>query len=82
VQSRLAACVNIIDAVQSIYSWEGKICDDGEALMVIKTSRGRFEALRDEVVKLHPYDVPEVVALPIVDGHEPYLQWVGRSTDS
>jgi len=80
VQLRLAACVNIIGGLRSIYTWEGKVCDDAEALMVIKTRGVLFEALRDKVVQLHPYDVPEVIALPIIDGHAPYLRWLEEST--
>ena len=79
VKSRLAACVNIIGEVRSIYSWKGEVCDDPEAMMVIKTRGDRFEALRQKVVELHPYDVPEVVALPIVAGHAPYLQWLEQN---
>lgn len=80
VEEELAACANIIPTIRSIYRWEGDICDDAEALMVIKTRRTLFEALRDRVVSLHPYDVPEVVALPLTLGHEPYLQWLEAST--
>jgi periplasmic divalent cation tolerance protein len=80
VEEELAACANIIPGIRSIYRWEGDICDDAEALMVIKTRRTLFEALRDRVVSLHPYDVPEVVALPLVQGYEPYLQWLEAST--
>ena len=82
VREKLAACVNIIPAVRSIYSWKGEVCDDGEALMVIKTRSGLLDALRERVVQLHPYDVPEVIALPIVGGHGPYLKWIDESTAS
>jgi len=80
VEAGLAACANIVPAIRSIYRWEGEICDDAEALLVVKTQRSLFEALRDKVVELHPYDVPEVVALPLVLGHAPYLQWLEAST--
>lgn len=80
VEARLAACVNILSGVRSIYSWKGEICDDAEALMVIKTRAELLEALRQKVVELHPYEVPEVIALPIVGGHAPYLEWVEQST--
>jgi periplasmic divalent cation tolerance protein len=80
VEERLAACASILPAVRSIYSWQGKLCDDGEALLVIKTRPERFERLRARIVELHPYEVPEIVALPIVAGHEPYLAWVEGST--
>jgi periplasmic divalent cation tolerance protein len=79
VEERLAACVNIVPAVRSIYRWEGKVFDEAEALMVVKTLRERFEELRARVVSLHEYSCPEVVALPIERGHEPYLRWLGES---
>jgi periplasmic divalent cation tolerance protein len=82
VQDRLAACVNIIPAVRSIYSWKGEVCDEGEALMVIKTRADLIDPLRERVVELHPYDVPEVIAIPIVSGHAPYLKWIDESTRS
>ena len=80
VAAGLAACVNIIAGVRSIYAWEGEICDDEEALLVIKTRAERLPELRSRVVELHPYDVPEVIALPIVDGHSDYLDWIDRNT--
>ncbi len=77
VSERLAACANVVPAIRSIYWWEGKVQDDAEALIVLKTTRARFEALRDRVLALHPYQVPEVVALPIEAGSEKYLEWIG-----
>jgi periplasmic divalent cation tolerance protein len=82
VKGRYAACANIVPTVRSIYTWKGEICDDAEALMVIKTRTALFEALREKVVELHPYDVPEVIALPITASHAPYLAWVDESTGS
>ena len=76
VESRRAACVNIIESVRSIYRWEGKVCDDGESLLVIKTARDRVAALERRLVEIHPYSVPEVIALPVTSGHDPYLRWV------
>ena len=81
VGERLAACANILPEVRSIYSWKGEFCDDGEALLVLKTRAERLEALRERVVALHPYEVPEVIALPIVGGHAPYLSWLAASTE-
>ena len=78
VEKRLAACVNIVPIVRSLYRWKDAIQDDQEALLVIKSSRPHFEALRAEIEKLHSYEVPEVVALPIVDGSESYLAWLNR----
>lgn len=82
VSAKLAACVNIVPTIRSIYTWQGEICDDAESLLVIKTRAALFERLRNRVLELHPYDVPEVIAMPIVNGHPPYLHWVDESTDS
>jgi periplasmic divalent cation tolerance protein len=76
VDERLAACVNVLGEVRSIYRWQGAVHDDAEVLCVIKTSAERFEALRARVVALHPYEVPEVIALPIESAHPPYLDWL------
>ena len=80
VEERLAACVNIVPGLRSIYSWKGEIQDDGEALLVVKTPAGRFDVLRERLATLHPYDVPEIVALPAADCHGPYLDWVHEVT--
>ena len=79
VEERLAACVNVVPAVRSIYRWEDKVEDEPEALMVIKTKGSAFELLRARVLALHPYRCPEIIALPIALGHEGYLAWIGRS---
>ena len=79
VTRRLAACVNMLPGIESTFRWQGKIDRCLEALLVIKTTRPRFAALRRAVLSLHPYDVPEVIALPLVDGHPPYLTWVRRA---
>jgi periplasmic divalent cation tolerance protein len=76
----LAACVNLVARVRSIYRWNGEISDDQETLAIIKTTRERFAELRDRLVALHPYEVAEVIALPIEDGHLPYLSWVAAET--
>jgi periplasmic divalent cation tolerance protein len=76
VKEGLAACVNIVPAVRSIYQWEGKLCDESEVLCVMKTRSDRVEALRARLVALHPYQVPELIVLPVTAGHEPYLAWV------
>jgi periplasmic divalent cation tolerance protein len=76
VERRLAACVNIVPGIRSIYSWEGVIQDEGEALMIIKTARAMFETLREMIVKLHPYQVAEVIALPVEAANAPYREWV------
>lgn len=79
VESRLAACVNIVPGVRSVYRWKGEIQDDGELLLIIKTTRQRFEPMRDWLVDAHPYDVPEVIALSVESGADAYLAWVLES---
>jgi periplasmic divalent cation tolerance protein len=76
VEQGHAACVNVLPAVRSIYRWQGKVQSDEEALLVIKTTAGRFRELREALVARHPYEVPEVVALRVADGHHPYLDWL------
>jgi periplasmic divalent cation tolerance protein len=80
VEERLAACGNVLPAIRSIYRWEGKVNDDAEALLVLKTTRARFPALRDRVLALHSYQVPEVLALPVEAGSDAYLAWVAAET--
>jgi periplasmic divalent cation tolerance protein len=80
VGERLAACANVVPAIRSIYWWEGKVQDDAEALLVLKTTRSRFDALRDRALALHPYEVPEVLALPVEAGSAAYLAWIARET--
>jgi len=76
VNERLAACVNVVPAVRSIYRWQGNIEDSQEVLLIIKSSRERFDALRTLLEKLHSYEVPEVIAMPVVDGARNYLNWM------
>jgi len=76
VEERLAACVNIVPGVRSIYRWKGEVCDDAEVLCVIKTRQDRVDALRDRLPALHPYEVPELVVLEVASGHAPYLAWI------
>ena len=76
VEERLAACGNILPGLRSIYRWEGEVQDEPEVLLLLKTTAARFEALRERVVALHPYEVPEVIALAVDAGHAPYLAWV------
>jgi periplasmic divalent cation tolerance protein len=78
VEKRLAACVNIVSGIRSVYRWKDAIEDEEEVLLVIKTSRPLFEELRNEILRLHSYEVPEVIALEVVDGSEGYLAWLDR----
>jgi periplasmic divalent cation tolerance protein len=78
VEKRLAACVNVMPAIRSIYRWKDGIEDQQETLLVIKSSRGLFGPLRAQIEKMHSYEVPEVIALPIVAGAEGYLEWMSR----
>ncbi|HET6922301.1 MAG TPA: divalent-cation tolerance protein CutA [Anaeromyxobacteraceae bacterium] len=80
VEERLAACGNVVPRLRSIYRWEGAVQDEAEALLLLKTTRDRFEALRARVLSLHPYEVPEVIALPVEAGHPAYLEWIAAST--
>ena len=81
VEERLAACVNIISPVRSIYRWEGKIWDEREWMLMIKTQKKRFEDLEKKVKSLHSYSVPEIVALPIIEGSASYLNWLEENTE-
>ena len=76
VEAREAACVNIIAGIHSIYRWQGKVCDEGECLLLIKTSADKFEAVRATIRRLHSYDVPEIIAVPITAGDPHYLDWL------
>jgi periplasmic divalent cation tolerance protein len=79
VERRLAACVNVLPGVRSIYRWKGAVERDEERLLVVKTRADRFDALRDAILALHPYEVPEVVAVPIEAGSPAYLRWLDES---
>ncbi len=76
VEERLAACVNILPGVRSVYRWQEQVESAEEILLLIKTVPERFAALRDRISALHPYDTPEVIALPVTDGLEKYLVWL------
>ena len=79
VEEQLAACVNILSPIRSIYRWQGQVADDREWLLLIKTQAERFAAVEAQVKALHSYQVPEVIALPIVAGAEGYLRWLQES---
>ena len=77
IEARLAACVNIIRNIRSIYRWQGKVEDEAEVLLLVKSRVELFGDLRKKVKELHSYSVPEIIALPIINGSEDYLQWLG-----
>ena len=80
ISERLAACVNVHEAMVSIYRWAGEVEEEAERQIVIKTSRATVGPLWERVRQLHPYDVPEFIVLPIIDGSDAYLRWLGDST--
>ncbi len=80
VEEGLAACANVIPGLTSIYRWQGKLCRDPEVLVLLKTRRSRFPALAKRVREIHPYSVPEVIALRVAAGFPAYLAWVAEST--
>jgi len=76
VESGEAACVNIVPGIRSIYRWQGKICDEAELLLVIKSTTERFDSIRSRIKKIHTYQVPEVIAIPLSAGDPEYLHWL------
>jgi periplasmic divalent cation tolerance protein len=82
VEERLIACANLIPGVRSIYRWEGAVEEDDEVLLVLKTTEDRCDAVAARVKALHPYDLPEVIALPVAGGSEDYLDWVRTESSS
>ncbi|OHC38486.1 divalent-cation tolerance protein CutA [Rhodanobacter soli] len=81
VGERLAACVNRLPAVHSTYRWQGAVTRDSEELLLIKTTAARFDALKARLLELHPYELPELIAVPVQHGHEAYLDWVRAGVD-
>jgi periplasmic divalent cation tolerance protein len=81
VEDHLAACVNLVAPIRSIYRWEGKIWDEKEWLLIIKTQAKRFDELEERVKSLHSYAVPEIISLPIVEGSSAYLNWLRENTE-
>lgn len=79
VAEHLAACVNVVPGVRSVFFWEGQLQEEAEALLVVKTRRERYEALQRRILELHAYSVPEVLALPVAAGSPAYLAWVGET---
>ena len=81
VGAHLAACVQILPEMESVYRWQGKIERQSEVLLIAKTTRGKFDDLEREVRALHSYDTPEIVAIPILTGSAPYLEWLNQATN-
>ena len=79
--ARLAACVNMLNKVRSLYWWQGRIGEGKEVLMIVKTKRDLFRKLAEKVKSLHSYSVPEIIALPIIEGSGDYLAWLGEETE-
>jgi len=80
VEERLAACVNLLPGLVSTYRWQGKVEQAAECLLIIKTAQSRFDTLRERIKTLHPYDVPEIIAMPISQGDTQYLKWISENT--
>jgi periplasmic divalent cation tolerance protein len=81
LKEKLAACVNIIPGLKSVFRWKGKISTEEEVLLLIKTKDRLFEKLKKRVIELHSYDVPEIIALSILAGNEKYLDWLEKETE-
>ena len=80
VKNKLVACVNIIDGIESVFRWRGRVDRAKEALLVIKSKQSKLNKIIKLVKSLHSYQVPEIIALPIIGGHTPYLDWIDEST--
>ena len=80
VVERLAACANVLGRIESVYRWEGKMCNEAEAALILKTSAARREELIERIRELHSYECPCVVALPVADGNPEFLRWISAET--
>ena len=76
VKGGIAACVNIVPGVTSLYTWKGEFCTDSELLLIIKTREEKFELVRNKISELHPYEVPEIISFAIKNGNNAYLNWI------
>lgn len=79
VSEKLAACVNIIKPIESYYTWKGKLAEDREILLIIKTKARLFSKLKNRIIALHSYEVPEIIFIPIQKGLKSYLNWIGKA---
>lgn len=82
VEEKLAGCINIVRDIRSVYTWQGKIEDEHELLLIVKSDRKLFKRLKDRVKELHSYTVPEIIAIPIIEGSEDYLKWLQEATEA
>lgn len=80
VEDRLVACVNILPQIKSVYRWKNKIVNDNELLLIIKTKKEFFNKVKNKIVEIHPYEVPEVISIDITDGTKDYLDWIASET--
>jgi len=82
VNAKLAACANIIPGIQSIYRWDGKVVQEQEVLLILKSIKPRYRALEKAIKAMHTYEIPEIIALPVKEGLDRYIGWVNRETHS
>lgn len=81
IEKKLAACVNILNNITSVYSWKNELCEDNENLLIIKTTENKFEELKNEILSIHPYELPEIIMIPAENGLKDYLNWVREQTN-
>lgn len=81
IENSIAACVNIVDKIESIFSWNGEMMEEKEAMMIIKTKKEHFKNVSHIIHKLHSYNVPEIIAMPIIQADETYLKWIEHETN-
>jgi periplasmic divalent cation tolerance protein len=81
VKANLAACVNIIDPMMSIYQWEGKLEEDQETILIAKTAEAKIEALKEKVASIHSYDCPCILTIPVSGGHAPFMTWIRKQVN-
>ena len=80
MEERIAACVNLVPKIISVYHWNNNLCEEEEVLLIIKTRSDLFEQVKNAIIKLHPYEVPEIIMLPVKKGVEGYLNWIESET--
>ncbi len=80
VEEKLAACANLLPAIRSIYRWQGRVQDESEVLVLFKTRQEHFDRLKSRLLELHPYEIPEVLAIPVEQGYQAYLDWLAQET--